>query len=371
VSVPPPPILRYARHLTLPGVGLVGQQRLAAAAVCIIGAGGLGSPAAMYLAAAGVGRIGIIDDDVVELSNLQRQLLHTTDRIGDTKVQSAAQTLTALNPLVHIAPIVARCTAATAAALIHGYDLVIDGSDNFSTRYAVSDACVTAGIPYVYASVQRFEGQISFFNVHDGPCYRCLFPEPPAPGSVPSCAEAGVFGVMPGMLGVLQASEAIKYLTGVGTVLRGRLLMLDLASVTMREIAFDRDPDCPSCGTRRRATTGTTTPINPMPTLVELSPIEIRDRLAAAAPVHLIDVREPAEYDTAHIVGATLMPMRTLPQRLDELSRSDEIILHCHHGMRSEMAGNFLLAQGFSRVAHMVGGIDRWSVDVDPTVPRY
>jgi sulfur-carrier protein adenylyltransferase/sulfurtransferase len=370
-TLDPQALARYARHLTLPGVGIEGQQRLAAASVLIVGAGGLGSPAAMYLAAAGVGHIGLVDDDTVDLSNLQRQLLHTTERVGQQKVTSGAETLRALNPLVQVTPVAARCTSATAAALMDGYDLVIDGSDNFSTRYAISDACVAAGVPYLYASVQRFEGQLSFFNVDDGPCYRCLFPQPPEPGSVPSCAEAGVFGVMPGLLGVLQASEALKYLTGTGTLLRGRLLLVDLAEVQTREIAFDRDPACPSCGTTSAAPETPSASSQRTPMLEELSPTQIRDRLAAGGDVLLIDVREPAEYATAHIAGAVLIPMRTLPQRLAEIPRTHDILLHCHHGMRSEMAGNYLLAQGFSRVAHMVGGIDRWSVDVDPAVPQY
>ena len=366
---------RYARHLTLPGIGIAGQQRLKGARVLIVGAGGLGSPVALYLAAAGVGFLRIVDADRVELSNLQRQILHRTDRIGQLKVDSAARTLTALNPLVQVETHEIRLDAKNAAALIDGCDIVIDGTDNFATRYAVSDACVRRGTPYLYASVQRFEGQLSFFTVNDGPCYRCLFPVPPAPGSVPSCAEAGVFGVMPGLMGMLQATEAIKWITGVGDLLSGRLLMVDALQMQFREIAFARDPACPSCGDRANSTAGgTATSGNiPSPTamLSNLTPAAIRDALASRSDVFLVDVREPAEYDTAHIDGATLIPLRTLPQNLDQLPRDHEIILHCHHGMRSEMAGDFLLSQGFSRVAHMVGGINRWSDDVDPTVAKY
>ena len=366
---------RYARHLSLPGIGLVGQQRLKAASVMIVGAGGLGSPAALYLAAAGVGRIGILDADRVELSNLQRQILHSTSRIGMPKVDSARAQLEALNPLVQVETHEVRLDAGNAASLIAGWDLVIDGTDNFATRYAVSDACVVQGTPYLYASVQRVEGQASFFNVNGGPCYRCLFPVPPPPGSVPSCAEAGVFGVMPGLMGIIQATEAIKWITGTGELLAGRLLMVNLQQMAFREIAFERDPACPACGAQ--PTASVFVPVDacqPSPSKIMLSnltPLQIRDALATRTDVMLVDVREPAEYATAHIHGATLIPMRTLPQQLESLPRDKEIILHCHHGMRSEMAGDFLLSQGFGRVSHMVGGIDRWSDDVDASVTKY
>ena len=366
---------RYARHLTLPGIGIAGQQRLKGATVLIVGAGGLGSPVALYLAAAGVGRLRIVDADTVELSNLQRQILHRTDRVGELKVASARRTLGALNPLVEVETFDVRLDVSNADSLIDGCDLVIDGTDNFTTRYAVSDACVRRGTPYLYASVQRFDGQLSFFGVDDGPCYRCLFPVPPLPGSVPSCAEAGVFGVMPGLMGMLQATEAIKRITGTGDLLVGRLLMVDALQMQFREIAFLRDPDCPSCGERVRARSGDSSQTgqtsSPPAMLSNLTPVEIRDALATRADIVLVDVREPAEYATAHIDGATLIPLRSLPQRLEALPRDREIILHCHHGMRSEMAGDFLLSQGYLRVSHMVGGIDRWSDDVDPTVAKY
>ena len=367
---------RYARHLSLPGVGLMGQVRLKASSVLIVGAGGLGSPAALYLAAAGVGRIGIADADRVELSNLQRQILHGTERVGILKVESASASLAALNPHVCVDAIAVRVDDQNAQSLIAPFDLVIDGTDNFATRYAISDACVARGKPYLYASVQRFEGQLSFFGVGDGPCYRCLFPVPPAPGSVPSCAEAGVFGVMPGLMGILQATEAIKWITGAGDLLAGRLLMVDALAMQFREIAFARDPGCPSCGARAAIPAPSEVACDdpsPTPTkmLLNLTPTEIRDALASRDDVTLVDVREPGEYAVAHITGATLIPMRSLPEQLDALPRDREIILHCHHGMRSEMAGNFLLAQGFARVSHMVGGIDRWSDDVDPTVAKY
>lgn len=360
---------RYARQLSLPGIGLDGQQRLRRASVMLIGAGGLGSPAALYLAAAGVGRLGIVDADRVELSNLQRQLLHTTARVGTPKVESARVAIESINPHVRVETHAVRLDASNAAAVIAGYDLVIDGTDNFPTRYAVSDACVALGTPYVYASVQRFDGQASFFNVDGGPCYRCLFPTPPPPGSVPSCAEAGVFGVMPGLMGVLQASEAIKWITGAGDLLTGRLLMVDLLRMQFSEIAFSRDPACPGCG--ERSTASRHEDSTPPVMLQNLTPLQIRDALAVRTDLLLVDVREPAEHAIARIDGAMLMPMRTIPEQLATLPRDREIILLCHHGMRSEMAGQFLLAQGFARVSHMVGGIDRWSDDVDPAVAKY
>lgn len=366
---------RYARQLSLPGIGMAGQQRLRQASVLVIGAGGLGSPAALYLVAAGVGRLGIVDADRVELSNLQRQLLHATDRVGTPKVDSARTALESINPHVRVDTHAVRLDASNAATLIAGYDLVIDGTDNFPTRYAVSDACVALGTPYLYASVQRFDGQASFFNVDGGPCYRCLFPTPPAPGSVPSCAEAGVFGVMPGLMGVLQAAEAIKWITGAGDLLSGRLLMVDLLRMHFSEIAFSRDPACPACGDGARSGDPAGAPLrtisSPTVMLQNLTPLQIRDALAARNDVLLVDVREPAEHSIARIERATLMPMRTIPEQHATLPRDREIILLCHHGMRSEMAGQFLLAQGFSRVSHMVGGIDRWSDDVDPAVAKY
>ena len=366
---------RYARHLTLPGIGIAGQLRLKAAQVLIVGVGGLGSPVALYLAAAGVGTLRIVDADQVELSNLQRQILHRTDRVGHAKVDSALQSIHAINPLVVVETRAVRLNPGNVAALLDDCDLVIDGTDNFATRYTLSDACVKRGTPYLYASVQRFDGQVSFFTVGDGPCYRCLFPVPPTPGSVPSCAEAGVFGVMPGLMGMLQATEAIKWITGTGDLLSGRLLMVDALQMQFREIAFARDPACPSCGDHARASAHDTPhgdlTSTPAAMLSNLTPVEIRDALAARSDVMLVDVREPAEYSTAHIDGATLIPLRTLPEKLDALPRDREIILHCHHGMRSEMAGDFLLSQGFARVSHMVGGIDRWSDDVDATVAKY
>lgn len=375
-------LARYARQLALPGIGLEGQAKLARARVLLVGAGGLGSPAALYLAAAGVGHLTIVDPDAVELSNLHRQVLHTTARVGVPKVESARATLGALNPHVAVEARPVAIDAANAREHVRGHDLVLDGSDNFPTRYAVSDACVLEGVPYVYGSVQRFDGQLSFFGTADGPCYRCLFREPPPPGAIPTCAEAGVFGVMPGLVGVLQAAEAIKWLVGAGEVLAGRLLLVDLLRMQFRTIAVRRDPDCPSCGTRTitapvsydavacappPTTTDTDTPM-----LAESTPTEVRDLLAREGDrVVLLDVREPHEHAIARIEGATLVPLRTVPSRAAELPRDRTIVVYCHHGMRSRMAGEFLVDQGFADVVNLAGGIDAWSAEVDPSVPRY
>lgn len=371
----PEELARYARQLSLPGIGLAGQAKLRAASVLVIGAGGLGSPAALYLAAAGVGRLGIADPDAVELSNLHRQLLHTTARVGQPKVESAREAIGALNPHVRVETHPYAVDAWNAEALVAQYDLVLDGSDNFPTRYAVSDACVLQGKPYVYGSVQRFDGQLSFFGAPDGPCYRCLFREPPPAGAIPSCAEAGVFGVMPGLVGTLQASEALKWITGAGEVLAGRLLLVDVLRMQFRTIAVRRDPACPSCGTRTItapvAYDVACDPPAPPPMLTEASPVEVRALLAARDDVFLLDVREPHEHAIAHIDGATLVPLRTVPARVQDIPRDRPVVVYCHHGMRSRMAGEFLVDQGFGEVVNLSGGIDAWSVEVDPSLPRY
>ncbi len=382
-SVPPAPVMggeelaRYARQLTLPGIGLGGQAKLKAASVLLIGAGGLGSPAALYLAAAGVGRIGIADADAVEPSNLHRQLLHTTARVGMPKVDSAREALAALNPHVRVDTHPLVVDASNAEALVAGYDLVLDGSDNFPTRYAVSDACVLQGKPYVYGSVQRFDGQVSLFGAPDGPCYRCLFRDPPPAGAIPSCAEAGVFGVMPGLVGTLQATEAIKWIVGAGEPLVGRLLLIDSLRMQFRTIAVRRDPACPSCGTRTITApvayddVACDVPTAP-PMLVESDATAVRDLLAAKKDeVFLLDVREPHEWAIAHIAGATLVPLRTIPARVQDIPRDRTIVVYCHHGMRSRMAGEFLVDQGFGDVINLAGGIDAWSAAVDPSLPRY
>ena len=368
--------LRYARHLTLPNVGLEGQLRLRAARILIVGAGGLGSPAALYLAAAGVGTIGLVDFDVVDESNLQRQLLHATADVGRTKLDSARDRLHGVNPHVTLVPHAARLTSANALELIGAYDLVIDGSDNFPTRYLVSDACVLLGRPNVHGAVFRFEGQASVFSMPDGPCYRCLFPEPPPPGSVPSCADGGVLGVLPGLLGTIQATEAIKLVLGIGRSLAGRLLLVDALTMEYRSMDVPRDPDCPSCGTRTitelidyEQFCGMSE-LPPVSSVAEITPRELALRLREGS-VTLIDVREPHEWDIARIDGARLIPLGTLAASLGSLDRAGDIVVMCRSGQRSAAATRQLQAAGFTRVCNLVGGILRWSADVDPGLPTY
>lgn len=374
-------LLRYSRHLELAEVGEEGQRRLKQASVLIVGAGGLGSPAALYLAAAGVGQLGIADFDAVDLSNLQRQVLHETAHVGQRKTDSARIRLAGINPHVHVETIDEELTSANALELIARYDLVIDGTDNFKTRYLTNDACVLLGKPNVYGSVLRFEGQASVFATADGPCYRCLFREPPPSGLVPSCAEAGVLGVLPGIIGTIQATEAIKLILGVGETLAGRLLLVDALRMRFRTIRLRRDPGCPACGTREiralidydefcgtrpmpRASAGA-------PGLAEIAPRELAEWLRRGDLIDLIDVREPYEWRIAHIDGARLIPLGRIAESLAELSRDREVVVYCHHGHRSRAAGDMLVAQGFQRVWNLTGGIARWSAEVDPSVPTY
>lgn len=379
-SLSPDELQRYARHLTLPEFGLAGQRRLRGSRVLLIGAGGLGSPAALYLAAAGVGTLGIVDDDRVDLSNLQRQVLHGSATIGRPKVDSAAARLADLNPGVRVVTHPVRLTADNARALIRDYDLVIDGSDNFPTRYLVNDACVLERTPFVYGSIYRFEGQLSLFATTDGPCYRCLFAEPPAPELVPSCAEAGVLGVLPGIVGSLQALEAIKWLTGIGTPAVGRLVLFDGLRLTVREIALRRDPACAVCGDAPSVTTlidyeafcGTAQPATERSVAVlELSGAALRERLGGDVAPFLLDVREPWEYEIAHLEGSMLVPLAELPGRLAELPTSGPIVAICHHGVRSMTALAFLRSAGFADVQSLRGGIDAWANSIDPTLRRY
>lgn len=363
---------RYSRHITLPAVGLDGQRALRSASVLLVGAGGLGSPAALYLAAAGVGRLGLVDHDTVDVSNLQRQVLHGTPDIGTAKTDSAARRIADLNPHVGVQTFPERLSSRNALDILRGWDVVIDGSDNFPTRYLVNDACVIAGIPNVYGSVHRFEGQASVFAAGGAPCYRCLFREPPPPGLVPSCADAGVFGVLPGLIGVIQATETIKLLLGLGETLAGRLLLVDAARMHFRTIELRADPECPVCGTHELrelidydAFCGIPEP------RMEITPAELAGRLQGAAPPFLLDVREPFEQAIARIEGATLIPVGELRSAVDRVPRDREIVTICHHGIRSASAAEFLRAQGFLRVLNMAGGIDRWSLDVDSRVPRY
>ena len=367
---------RYSRHLIMPEVTSEGQNRLKAARVLCIGAGGLGSPAALYLAAAGVGTLGIVDFDDVDLSNLQRQILHGTKDIGRGKLESARDRLHDINPQIEIKLHKCRFSSENAPQLVARYDVVVDGSDNFPTRYLSNDVCVFAHKPNVYGSVFRFEGQTAVFAPHlGGPCYRCLFPEPPPPESVPNCAQAGVLGVLPGIIGMLQAIETLKLILGIGEQLVGRLLHFDALKVKFRELNLRRDPQCPVCGENP-------TIFSPIDyeqfcgmrdeqTIPEMSPHELKRRMNAGEPFELIDVREPFEYEIARINGAKLIPLGEIGERLSELQRERPIIVHCHSGKRSAQAVGVLQHHGFTKVYNLEGGIDAWSDQIDPNVPKY
>lgn len=373
--------VRYGRHLILPEIGVTGQRALRRGRVLLVGAGGLGSPAALYLAAAGVGTIGLVDFDAVEESNLQRQVLHGTRDIGRSKLDSARDRLADLNPGVHVESFPVRLTAANAREIARGFDLVLDGTDNFTTRYLVNDLCVLLGVPNVYGSVFRFDGQASVLATPGAPCYRCLYREPPPAGLVPSCAEGGVLGVLPGLVGTIQATEAIKLLTGAGTPLVGRLLLVDALHWRQRVVTVRRDPACPACGTRTirdlheaealcaiPAVDPVDAVLGPVP---EIDPVELAGRLRAGDPIDLIDVREPHEWEVARLAGARLIPLATLEARLHELDRDREIVVHCKMGGRSAQAVRRLRSAGFTRVSNLAGGIQRWSAEVDPGVPTY
>ena len=377
-------IQRYSRHLIMPEVGMDGQRRLKDASVVCIGAGGLGSPLAMYLAAAGVGQIGLVDFDVVEFSNLQRQVIHSTENVGRKKLESARDRLHGINPEVEITLHEVTLEAANALEILRRYDVVVDGTDNYPTRYLVNDACVLLGKPNVYGSIFRFEGQASVFDALRGPCYRCLYPEPPPPGLVPSCAEGGVLGVLPGVIGTIQALEAIKLILEKGEPLIGRLLLFDALAMSFREVKLRKDPECPMCGPKRtitalidyqefcgipgREAAGHAAAER---SAWEISARELQDQLARGQ-VTLIDVREPTEWEIAHIEGARLIPLNDLPARLAELPQDGAIVLHCHHGVRSMKALVHLRDHaGFTRVKSLRGGIDAWSLEIDPAVPRY
>ena len=371
-------VLRYSRHLLLPEVGVEGQRKLKAARVLTIGAGGLGSPLSLYLAAAGVGTIGIVDFDVVDLTNLQRQIVHGTATLGHPKLESAKARLTDLNPNVNVIGHEARLTSENALEIIKDYDIVVDGTDNFPTRYLVNDACVLLDKPNVYGSIFRFEGQASIFYAKEGPCYRCLYSEPPPPGLVPSCAEGGVLGVLPGIIGSIQALETIKWIIGAGDSLVGRLVLFDALKLRFRELKLRKDPSCPICG--------------PNPTIRELidyqafcgigaepeyTGVEIsveafqREREQKGDELVLVDVREPHEWEIAHIDGAHLIPLSQLPDRLNELDGHAEIVTQCHHGARSMKALEILRGAGFSKVRNLAGGIDAWAERVEPGMARY
>ena len=374
-------VRRYSRHLIMPEVGLEGQRRLKAARVLCIGAGGLGSPVSLYLAAAGVGRLGIVDFDTVDFSNLQRQVLHGTPDVGRSKLESARDRLSALNPEITIETYETALTSANALELFEGYDVIVDGTDNFPTRYLVNDACVLLGKPNAYGSIFRFEGHASVFATADGPCYRCLYPEPPPPGLVPSCAEGGVLGVLPGIVGTIQATETIKLILGVGEPLVGRFLIFDALRMKFRELKLRRDPDCPVCGDRPTVRElidyeqfcgvdpGGQAPRGP--DVPEVSVLHLRDRLEQQDGVLVLDVREPQEYELCRIPGSMLIPLGDLPKRVVELDSSRDIIVNCKSGVRSAKAVAFLQDAGFTRAWNLTGGILAWIDEVDPSQPKY
>lgn len=367
---------RYSRHLILPEVGVDGQRRLKEARVLLVGAGGLGAPLGMYLAAAGVGTIGIVDFDVVDHSNLQRQVIHGTKDVGRKKLDSARETIEDINPNVRVEPHETRLDASNALQILADYDVVIDGTDNFPTRYLVNDASVLLGKPNVYGSIYRFEGQLSLFGAPDGPCYRCLYPDPPPPGLVPSCAEGGVVGILPGIVGSLQAAEAIKWILDAGDLMVGRLLVFDALATRFTELRVERDPACPLCGDAPTIDglidydqfCGVPEPLDPSR---EVSPRELQAQLAGAAPPFLLDVRNPPEFELCRLDGATLVPLPELDARLDEVPRDRAIVAYCKMGGRSAQAVEILSRAGFERVTNLAGGLDRWTDEVDPELTRY
>ena len=397
IDLEPAEIRRYGRHLTLPELGIDGQKRLKAARVLLVGAGGLGSPLGLYLAAAGVGTLGLVDFDRVDESNLQRQVLYGHSDVGRPKIDVALERLREINPLISLEPHQVRLDAGNAMNLVDAYDVVVDGSDNFPTRYLINDACVLAGKPNVWGAISRFEGQVAVFWAQRGSCYRCLFPEPPPPGLVPSCAEGGVLGVLPGIIGSLQANEVIKLIAGLGEPLIGRLVIFDALRMRFRELKVDKSEECPSCGPRAELTElvefdaapcdagdeatdprppGGDTKEQRMADPVE-PPFEIDvEQLKAWADedlgLHIIDVREPHEHAICRIDGARLLPMRQIPQSLDEIDRDVLTVVHCHHGPRSAQVVAYLRQQGFDRVTNLGGGIDAWSLRRSiRTIPRY
>jgi adenylyltransferase/sulfurtransferase len=379
VSLSNDEILRYSRHLIMPEVGMEGQLKLKQARVLCIGAGGLGSPLTLYLGAAGVGTLGIVDFDVVDFTNLQRQIVHRTEDVGRKKLDSAADTLRAINSNVEIRKFETRLSSANALELFREFDIIVDGTDNFPTRYLVNDACVLSGKPNVYGSIFRFEGQASVFATQEGPCYRCLYPEPPPPGLVPSCAEGGVLGILPGLVGVIQATETIKLILGAGEPLIGRLLLVDALAMRFRELKLRKNPDCPVCG------------VNPtvkelidynefcgirgeeaaaQTTMADMTVEELKKRLDQGDDLFVLDVREPHEYQICNL-GGHLIPLNDLPKRVSELDSSREIVVHCKMGGRSAKAADFLRQSGFSKVHNLAGGINAWAERVDPKVPKY
>jgi sulfur-carrier protein adenylyltransferase/sulfurtransferase len=378
-------ILRYSRHLIIPEVGIEGQQKLKAAKVLLVGAGGLGAPLGLYLTAAGVGRIGLVDFDVVDFTNLQRQVIHSTADVGRKKLDSAADKMKAINPYVEIVKHEVALNSENALGILKDYDMVVDGTDNFPTRYLVNDACVLLKKPNVYGSIFRFEGQATIFATEGGPCYRCLYPEPPPPGLVPSCAEGGVLGILPGTVGLIQATEAVKLILGIGEPLIGRLLLYDALGMRFRELKLRKNPECPACGEHPTITKlidyhqfcGVPQPGDaakaqekPM-TEGEIDVLELKQKLDRGDKFVLIDVREPHEYRICNIPGSKLIPLGEFPQHMGEFKPEDDIVIHCKSGMRSAKACAVLRQNGFQHVRNVVGGILAWSDKVDPSVPKY
>jgi adenylyltransferase/sulfurtransferase len=373
---------RYSRHLILPEVGMEGQQKLKAARVLCVGTGGLGSPLALYLTAAGIGTLGLVDFDVVDASNLQRQIIHSTKDIGRKKIDSAEEKLSALNPAIKIVKHETMLTSANALDIIKDYDIVADGTDNFPTRYLVNDACVLLGKPNAYGSIFRFEGQASVFATETGPCYRCLYPEPPPPGLVPSCAEGGVLGILPGLVGVIQATEVIKLILGKGEPLIGRLLLVDALNMRFRELKLRKNPECPVCGENPTVTAlidyqhfcgivpETPQEANVKNGIPQITVKELKRRIDAGEDVQLIDVREPYEYQIAQI-GGKLIPQNDVPNRLAEIDRDREVVVHCRSGARSQRIAELLAQAGYPRVVNVAGGILAWSDEIDPSIQKY
>ncbi|PYP90458.1 MAG: molybdenum cofactor biosynthesis protein MoeB [Candidatus Angelobacter sp. Gp1-AA117] len=372
-------VLRYSRHLIMPEVGMQGQQKLKAARVLCIGTGGLGSPLALYLAAAGVGTLGLVDFDVVDFTNLQRQVIHFTGDVGRPKLESAREKIAAINPFVNVKTFETRLTSENALQIFSDFDIIVDGTDNFPTRFLVNDACVFTGKPNVYGSIFRFEGQASVFAAKDGPCYRCLYPEPPPPGLVPSCAEGGVLGILPGLVGLIQATEAIKLILGVGQPLIGRLLLVDALGMHFRELKLRKNPDCVVCGKNPTVTKlidydefcglrGQEKPVsNGVP---EISVEELKRRLDAKEDLFILDVREPHEYQICNLNGY-LIPLNDLPKRVHELDPGKDMVVHCRSGGRSAKAVEFLQQAGFTKAKNLAGGVLAWSDKIDPKMPKY
>lgn len=376
-------IFRYSRHLILPEVGLRGQQKLAAAKVLVIGAGGLGSPSLLYMASAGVGTLGIVDFDNVDVTNLQRQILHGTDWIGKPKVESAVDRLKTINPHVTLHPYLERLTSENAMRLFKEYDIIVDGTDNFQTRYLSCDAAYFLKKPLVYGSIFRFEGHATVFVPDTGPCYRCMYPEPPPPGSVPSCAEGGVLGILPGIIGVIQATETIKLILGKGKTLQGRFMIFDAMDMKFREVKLAKDPNCPLCGKHPTVkglidyeafcglTRGDDADGNGNAGVPEITVLDLKKLMDSGKAPVVVDVREPEEWEIARLPDTKLIPLGSLPERVNELDSADDIVVHCHTGMRSARAVEFLQKMGFTKVKNLAGGIDAWSNSVDSEVPRY